>query len=143
MGSQSLALDAMVPIVAADKPTPKISTTDLARVLSGEVTNWKDIGWPDKTLILHGLAADRDVVRVLKARLGRDRAVTVSHETLAELAAEVAKDSWAIVVTGRSVASPAKVLALTDSCGFPLLPTRLAVKDADYPLTLPVFFLTS
>ena len=53
----------------------------------------------------------------------------------------MAKDPWAIAITGRSVAAPAKLLALTDSCGFPLLPTRLALKAQDYPLTLPVFFL--
>lgn len=142
LGSQSVALDAMVPIVARDNGTPRISTTDLARVLSGEVTNWREVGGPDMPLILHGLAADSDVARALKARLGKDQAVTVSHETLAELAAAVAKDPWAIAVTGRSVTGAAKVLPLTDSCGFPLLPTRLAVKAADYPLTLPVFFLT-
>lgn len=142
LGSQSVALDAMVPIMAPDNPMPRISTTDLARVLSGEVKNWNEVGGPDMPLILHGLAADSDVARALKARLGKDPAVTVWHATLAELAAAVAKDPWAIAITGRSVAAPAKVLALTDSCGFPLLPTRLAVKAADYPLTLPVFFLT-
>ena len=142
LGSQSVALDAMVPIVAPDNPSPKISTTDLARVLSGEVSNWRQIGGPDMPLILHGLVADSDVALALRARLGRDLAVAVSHQTLAELATAVAKDPWAIAVTGRSVSAPAKVLALTDSCGFPLLPTRLGVKAADYPLTLPVFFLT-
>ncbi len=141
LGSQSVALDAMVPIVAADNPVPRISTTDLARVLSGEVTNWNEVGGPDMPLVLHGLAADSDVARALAARLGRDPAVMEAHETLAELAAAVAKDPWAIAVTGRSVTGAARVLPLTDSCGFPLLPTRLAVKAADYPLTLPVFFL--
>lgn len=142
LGSQSVALDAMVPIVAPDNPTPRISTTDLARVLSGEAKNWKDVGGPDMPLVLHGLAADSDVARALKARLGKDPAVTVSHATLAELATAVARDPWAIAVTGQSVAQPARALPLTDSCGFPLLPTRLAVKAQDYPLTLPVFFLT-
>ncbi|MBI1169922.1 OmpA family protein [bacterium] len=142
LGFQSVALDAMVPIVAPDNPTPRISTTDLARVLSGEVTNWKEIGGPDMPLVLHGLAGDSDVARALTARLGKAPAVAVSHASLADLASAVAKDPWALAVTGRAVAQPAKLLPLTDSCGFPLLPTRLAVKAQDYPLTLPVFFLT-
>lgn len=142
LGSQSVALDAMVAIVAPDNPLPRISTTNLARVLSGEVTNWSQVGGPDMPLVVHGLAAENDVARALKARLGKDPAVAVSHRSLAELAAAVAKDPWAIAVTGRSVIGSAKVLPLTDSCGFPLLPTRLAVKAQDYPLTLPVFFLT-
>lgn len=142
LGAQSVALDAMVAIVARDNPTPRISTTALARVLSGEVTNWSQVGGPDMPLVVHGLAVDSDVGRALKARLGKDPVVTVAHGSLAELAAAVSKDPWGIAVTGRSVLGAAKVLPLTDSCGFPLLPTRLAVKAQDYPLTLPVFFLT-
>ncbi len=33
-------------------------------------------------------------------------------------------------------------MPLTDSCGFLLLPTSLAVKAEDYPLALPMFLLT-
>ena len=36
----------------------------------------------------------------------------------------------------------ARLLSLTDSCGFPLLATPMAVKAEDYPLALPVYFLT-
>ena len=32
-------------------------------------------------------------------------------------------------------------MPLTDSCGFPLLPTALAIKAEDYPLALPVLIL--
>lgn len=141
LGSQSVALDAMVPIVAADNPVPRIATTDLARVLSGEVTNWSEIGGPDMPLVLHGLRAESDLARALAARLGRDLVVAVRHGSAAELARAVARDPWALAVTGRSEAGAARVLPLTDSCGFPLSPGRLAVKAQDYPLTLPVFLL--
>lgn len=142
LGAQAVALDAMVAIVAPDNPLPSISTTNLARVLSGEIKNWNQVGGPDMPLILHGLTADSAVAQALRARLGRDLAVEVTHATQAELAAAVANDPWAIAVTGGSVAAPAKLLTLTDSCGFPLMPTAMAVKATDYPLTLPVFFLT-
>ena len=45
-------------------------------------------------------------------------------------------------MTERAALGRARLLPLTDSCGFPLLPSRLAVKAQDYPLTLPVFLLT-
>ena len=142
LGSQSVALDALVPIVAPDNPLPRISTTDLARVLSGGVMNWKEVGGPDMPLVLHGLMPDSDLQRALSKRLGHDVTAAVTHATLAELADAVARDPWAIAVTGRAALGRARLLPLTDSCGFPLLPTRLAVKAQDYPLTLPVFFLT-
>ncbi len=142
LGSQAVALDALVPIMAPGNPLPRISTTDLARVLSGEIENWAQVGGPDMPLVLHGLAGDADLQRALSARLGRDVAAAVTHLTLVELADAVAADPWAIAVTERAAVRKAKLLPLTDSCGFPLLPTRLAVKAQDYPLTLPVFFLT-
>ena len=142
LGSQAVALDALVPIMAPGNPLPKISTTDLARVLSGEVDNWAQVGGPDMPLVLHGLAANADVQKALSARLGRDVVASLTHQTLAELAQAVAADPWSIAVTERAALGKAKLLPLTDSCGFPLLPTRLAVKAQDYPLTLPVFFLT-
>jgi phosphate transport system substrate-binding protein len=142
LGSQAVALDALVPIMAPGNPLPQISTTDLARVLSGEIDNWAQVGGPDMPLVLHGLAGDADLQRALSARLGRDVAAGVTHPTLVELADAVAADPWAIAVTERAAVRKARLLPLTDSCGFPLLPTRLAVKAQDYPLTLPVFFLT-
>ncbi len=142
LGSRAVALDALVPIMAPDNPLPRISTTDLAKALAGEATNWNQIGGPDMPLVLHSLSSDSDLQKALAARLGHDIAATVTHDTLVDLAAAVAKDPWALAVTERAAVGVAKILPLTDSCGFPLLPTRLAVKAQDYPLTLPVFFLT-
>ena len=142
LGSQAVALDALVPIMAPDNPTPRISTTDLARVLAGEVDNWNQVGGLDMPLVLHGLEAGTDLQTALGARLGRAVKVAVTHGTLTDLATAVAKDPWAIAVTERAALGPARLLQLTDSCGFPLMPTRIAVKSQDYPLTLPVFLLT-
>ena len=37
---------------------PRIATGDLARALSGEVTNWSEIGGPDMPLVLHALVPE-------------------------------------------------------------------------------------
>lgn len=141
-GTRAMALDALIPIVAPDNPILGISTLDLAKALSGEVSNWSQVGGPDMPLVLHGLEPDSDLQRALSARLGRDIAATVTHPNLADLANAVAKDPWALAVTGRATAGAARKLALSDSCGFPLSPSPLAVKAADYPLTLPIYLLT-
>ncbi|WP_236019509.1 phosphate ABC transporter substrate-binding/OmpA family protein [Fuscibacter oryzae] len=141
-GSKSVALDALIPIVAPDNPMPGISTPDLASALAGEITNWAQIGGPDMPLVLHGLEADSDLAAALSARLGREIVATVMHPDLASLAEAVARDPWALAVTGRASAGRARVLPLSDTCGFPLLPDPLAVKAEDYPLTLPVYLLT-
>ncbi|MCB6178052.1 phosphate ABC transporter substrate-binding/OmpA family protein [Rhodobacter sp. Har01] len=141
-GARPLALDALVPIVAPDNPTPEVSTVDLVRALTGEATNWADLGGPDMPLVLHALDPATDVQRALSERLGQPLAKATTHPDLASLAAAVAHDPWALAITGRSEIGAAKSLALADSCGFPLLPSSIAVKAEDYPLALPLFLLT-
>jgi phosphate transport system substrate-binding protein len=141
-GHRALALDALLPIVAPDNPTPRISTVELARALTGEVTNWRFVGGPDMPIVLHGLAAETDLQRALVARLGTKTAPTVLHADMASLARAVADDPWALAVTARAMQGNARGLLLTDSCGFSLLPSPLAVKAEDYPLSLPIFLLT-
>ena len=137
--ARELALDALVPIVSGDNPTPFITTTDLARALDGQISNWQAVGGPDRPMVLHGLEADSDLARALAARLGHDVAAVERHPDMASLAEAVARDPWALAVTGHAAAAPARALPLRDSCGFPLLPDAMAVKAGDYPLTLPVF----
>ena len=140
-GAHAVAMDALVAIVAPDNPTPEISTVELAGVLAGEVTNWSQIGGPDMPVVLHALAADSDIQQALVDRLGTKEGATVLHPDLTSLAEAVAKDPWAIAISGRSAIVPARRVPLTDSCGFPLLPTSLAIKAEDYPLALPVLLL--
>jgi len=141
-GNRTIGLDPLVAITATDNPILSISTPDLARALMGEVTNWAEIGGPEMPLVLHGLSEEADLNRALAGRLGRSIAATVVHDTPEALAAAVARDPWALAVTGRSVTGKARVVGLADSCGFALPVTPLAVKAEDYPLTLPVYFLT-
>lgn len=140
--AHALALDALAAIVAPDNPTPEISTISLAKVLTGEVTNWAQIGGPDMPVVLHALDPDTDMQRALSARVGAPVAAATLHPDQRALAEAVARDPWALAIIGRANIGPARRIPLTDSCGFPLLPTPLAVKAEDYPLALPVLFLT-
>ncbi|MFZ1468967.1 MAG: phosphate ABC transporter substrate-binding/OmpA family protein [Paracoccaceae bacterium] len=141
-GARTVALDALVPIMAPDNPTPEVSTVQLAAALSGAARNWADLGGPDMPIVLHAMAPDTDLAGALADRLGTAIKADVLHDDMATMAAAVAKDPWALAITGRAEVGPARLLPLTDSCGFPLLATAMAVKAEDYPLALPVFLLT-
>lgn len=137
-----LALDALIPIVAPSNPLARLSTADLAAALSGSVSNWQQFGGPDMPLVLHGLQTGSDLAQAVAARLGQSPAFDQTHADLPALAAAVARDPWALGVTGRADVGPARAMTLTDSCGFVLSPSPLSVKAEDYPLTLPIYFLT-
>lgn len=141
-GARAVALDALVPLVAPDNKIPSISTADLVRALTREAGTWAEIGGEDMPIVLHGLAADSDLQVALSDRLGTPVTPDVVHPDASSLAAAVARDPYALALSGLSRAEPARILPLTDSCGFPLNPGALAVKAEDYPLTLPLLFLT-
>lgn len=47
-----VAWDALVAIVNPANPVTNISMTDLKKIFDGEITNWKDLGGPDKRIVL-------------------------------------------------------------------------------------------
>lgn len=139
-----LALDALVPIVAPDNPLDRIGTPDLARVLSGRITNWAEFGGPDARITLHLRDADAGLAQAVVDRLLLPIEAGLAdgvqrHGSDAALAEAVAGDPFGIGVTSAAALGPAKPLALTGACGFALSATRKAVKTEDYPLAAPLF----
>lgn len=136
-----LALDAMVPVVSAENHHPQISTADLAKVLAGAVTNWSQVGGPDKPLVLHGLSETQSLQQALIKRLGQAPVSGKTHPDLASLQAGLAQDPWGIAIGLRHGIDGLRVLPLTDGCGLRLASDPMAVKAQDYPLVLAAHLL--
>ncbi len=142
LNARTIGHETLVAVVSPDNPVKRMATTELAQALSGEVTNWAGFGGPDRPLAIHALGVEAGFRQALEARLGQAVVSQVDHATLAELDAAVARDPWGLAVTAASAVTRARVLTLTDSCGFTLQPGSLAAKAEDYPLTQPFFVLT-
>jgi len=140
--SRAVGLEALIPIVAVENRFPAISSTDLAAALTGAETNWQAFGGPDMPIVVHGLEEGGALTPAIAARVGR-MVAGPRHATAQALAAAVARDPWAIALTGQSELGAARALPLTDACGFPLRARPLTVKAEDYPLTAPLFLATA
>lgn len=137
-----VGLEALVPIVATDNRFPAISSSDLAAALAGKATNWQEFGGPDMPIVVHALSGEAALAPAIHARVGT-LAKGPRYVTATELAAAVARDPWALALTGQSEQFPARPLPLTDSCGFPMLASAMTAKAEDYPLTAPLFLGTA
>jgi len=142
--SRVLALDAMVPIVAPGNPVRRISTPELARIFSGEIINWSELGGPDAPIDLHLPDAGTGLAQAVEDRLlhpaGLDRAKEVQrHARSSDLARAVSADPFAIGIASFAETGAARALTLTGSCGFSLAASRRTIKTEDYPLTSPMF----
>ncbi|MCT4559067.1 MAG: phosphate ABC transporter substrate-binding/OmpA family protein [Pelagimonas sp.] len=142
--SRVLALDAMVPIVAPANPVQMISVSDLARVLSGDLNNWRALGGVDAPITVHlrdtasGLSQGLEdrVLAPANAQLG---AQVVRHKSNADLARAVVRDPFGIGVASFSETGNSRALIIAGSCDFTLSAARRSIKTEDYPLTAPMF----
>ncbi|WP_224816724.1 phosphate ABC transporter substrate-binding/OmpA family protein [Hasllibacter sp. MH4015] len=139
-----LALDALVPVVSAENPIDTLSLPDIARLFSGEMTNWQELDGPDAPVALHLLSPGLGLAQAFAARvlLPSDAGLSqdvIRHDTAEALAEAVAADAYAVGITARSGEGPARALPLIGACGFPQSATGDAVKAEDYPLTAPVY----
>lgn len=142
--SRVLALDAMTVIVSPTNPVAAVSVSDLARILSGEIDNWRTLGGADAPISIHLRDAQSGIAQAVEDRVLRQAGLTLiedvmRHPTNAGLAQAVAADQLAIGVASYSEIGNSKPLALTGSCGFQLRANRLTIKTEDYPLTAPMF----
>ncbi len=142
--SRVLSLDAMVPVVADDNPIGQISPADLARLFSGEITNWAELGGPDAPVALHltdqgsGLtqAVEDQLLAPAKATLSD---TVITHTRSSALVSAVGSDPFSIGIASLAEARSARALPLAGGCGHALSASRQSVKTEDYPLTAPMF----
>lgn len=141
--SRVLALDALVPVVAAGNAVSTISTPDLSLVLAGKINNWVDLGGPDAPIAVHVHDPSTGLGQSTQQRmlLGREGFAdgAVGHANSVSLTDAVARDPFALGMGSRSDMGLTFELALTGACGFAMQATRRAVKTEDYPLTAPMF----
>jgi len=143
--SRIVALDALVPIVARGNPVTHISTSDLARMLAGEITNWSG---KDAPIAVHADAAGSGMQRVIRDRLLAPFGLVMSpdairHASDAGLSDAVALDPLALGVTRFSQIANAVPVRLRGQCGIELPLSRRDLKTEDYPFTAPLFLYLS
>lgn len=139
-----LALDGLVPVVSDGNPITKISPSVLADVLTGQVSNWSDLGGPDAPITLHLRGDGAGLWQVVEDRLlapaGRQLVSGVlRYDSDQALAEGVVRDPFGLGLVSASAAGGAVPLGLTGACGFTLQADRLSLKTEDYPLSAPMF----
>ena len=135
-----VAIDALVFIVSPRNPVSEMSVEDLARVFSGEVTNWADLGGDNATITVFQRNAESDLAALFASALfppdserrpKRWRAFS-SDRALSDA---VMADPFAIGFTGFAGVRNARPVVLKGTCGMRLVPSRFGLMAEDYPLT--------
>lgn len=138
-----VALDALVAASAPQNPIGRISAPDLAGILSGEIDNWRALGWVDAPIVVHLPTIESGFGEAVAQQIVDATGITLRgdihwHGSVAELADAVAADPLAFGVLPWSQSLSARPLAIAGSCGFGVTASADTIRTADYPLVTPL-----
>ena len=143
-----IAADGLVVIVHPDNELSSITVQDLARVYSGDYTNWSQLGGPDLPITVVSTPEDSDESSVMNAQIfggnppqRPDGAHIVEDNT--EVAAAVNQDPAAIGFVGFAFERGAKPVTLINECGIAVEPDSFSAKTEEYKLQRRLYLYTT
>ncbi len=141
-------LDGLAIITSKSNPVRAIEKQDLAKIFSGQITNWNQIGGADAKINVYvrnetsGTSMIfNDLIMGPAGRNVSDAASVV--ETDALLSRAVATDPLGIGVASLSNTDNSKILNIRGACGIQVPATPFTIKTEEYPLTRRLYAYTT
>ena len=139
-----VAKDGLAVYVHTNNPVQALSVEQLGEIYLGNITNWKQVGGPDATIILYGRENSSGTYGFFKEHVLRNKDFSARVQTLPGTAAvvnAVAKDPNGIGYGGAAYAKGVRDVGVKKDASSPaVLPVAATVKDGSYPLSRPLFF---
>ncbi len=144
-----LGVDGIVMIVNTANPVRNLTSDEIARIWSGEITNWLTLGGGDVPISVHSYAVgsgDREVMmNGLVRPEGRDELAEVTrHGPYQDLIDAVMAEPGAIGFVGRWLArtNDVKLLDIREVCGLLSDPSDFRMKIEGYALSRRIYAYT-
>ncbi|MCF6304669.1 MAG: phosphate ABC transporter substrate-binding/OmpA family protein [Rhodobacteraceae bacterium] len=135
-----LALDGLVIVTSTQNGVHIISEDQIAKVFSGEVTNWSELGGDDAQINLYvrpensdtGALLSQFVLRPVSARLSRNVIELASDSAVSDA---VSSDPYGIGFTTFSNERSARSMSILGACGIQSPANDFTIKTEEYPFT--------
>jgi len=144
-----VGVDGIVMIAHPDNPVRNLSELDIARIWSGEVTNWLELGGGDIPITLNSFgesSGDREIIMERMVRPNnRDESNNVTRWTdYQEMIGAVIADRGGLGYSGRWLArtNDVNVLDIREECGLLSPPTDFRIKIEGYSLSRRLYAYT-
>ena len=141
-----VAIDGLAVIVPPSNPLEALTVTEIARLFSGEIRNWAELGGPNRRVSLYARdnksgTWDSFKSMVLKGDYSLD-AQARRFESNDRLSDSVSADPGAIGFVGLASVRQAKAVSVSQDGISPLGPEPLYVATEDYALSRRLFLYT-
>lgn len=143
-----LGLDGLMILVAPNNPAVAMSLENIAKIFSGQITNWSEVGLPAGAINLYAPGPDSGTYETFETLVLAPRKLKLAEQTKrthnhAEQSDWVARDPRGIGVVGVAYQRNAKALNVESSCGLITSPTVHSMKTEEYPLSRRLFLYTA
>jgi phosphate transport system substrate-binding protein len=136
-----VAMDGIAAIVHLGNPVQGLTKEQLKQVYMGEITNWKELGGPDKEIVIISRDTNSGTYESFQNLVMKSERVTDSAEYVGSNGAirqRVMTTEGAIGYVGLAFTEGVKVLEVDG-----ILPTPDTVNDHTYPIARPLFMYTN
>ncbi|VVO28921.1 hypothetical protein PS691_04781 [Pseudomonas fluorescens] len=142
---QVIAIDGLAIILHPQNPLSQLNTEQLARIFSGEVNTWEDLGGIGGTIQLYARDDQSGTYDTFKELVLNRRGKTLGgaakrFESSEQLSDAVSQDPQGIGFIGLPYVRQAKAVAIVDGDSHPMLPLNSLIATEDYPLSRRLFF---
>ena len=142
-----IGLDGLLVLVAPDNPAVSLSIENIAKIFSGQITDWGDVGLPAGKINVYAPGPDSGTGDTFKSLILKPRDVKLveTAKTTHDHALQsdwVARDPYGIGVVGIAYQRNAKPLNIETSCGLISQPSIFSMKTEEYPLSRRLYLYT-
>jgi len=135
-----IGMDGLAVIINPNNPISDLNTEQLAKIFSGTIKNWKELGGKNQDVAIFARDSNSGTWDSFKSMVLKKHGATLSAdatriESSVELSDLVSKTPGAIGFIGLPYVLRAKALAISDDQhGQPIYPTSFTISTEDYPL---------
>ncbi len=135
-----IAVDSLAVIVNERNPVTSLSLSQLERIYTGSITNWRQVGGPDAPITVLSREDGSSTRGVYENVIFSGRERPLGPDTVypggdnPEMAAAVRADAFAIGYVGFAYSQGTRVLDLAGECGLVGRAEPFSVKTEEYPL---------
>jgi len=142
-----VAMDAIAIFVHRTNELPAISIPQLAAVFAGKIRNWKELGGPDRPIVVYSRENNSGTYAFFKEHVLKDADFFGKAQTLPGTAAvinAVARDPTGIGYGGIGYAKGIRVLPVsTKERAQPVEPTEQSAADGSYPISRYLYYYST
>lgn len=139
-----VAMDGLAIYVHKSNPVKQLTMEQVKNIFTGKVTNWKDVGGPNKPILLYSRENNSGTYEFFKEHVLNKQDFAASAQHMAGTAAlinAISKDPNGIGFGGSAYAKNVKALPIAKDAASKAIPANVAsIHSGEYPISRFLYF---